>query len=468
MHYVLVRTRLLFNLCRVAVLGRQKNFTSGSVSRAAFLLALPAMLELLLESLFVAVDLLYVSRLGNNAITIAGMVGSVILIIYAVPVGLNTAATSLVARRVGEKNFEQAGSTAIQAIYTGVVFSLVCSAVVLLFNNEILQSLGASASQVQQGNLYSKIRFGCVFFMTLRVLMNGILRGAGEAAMAMRTLLLLFAVNALAGAVLIFGWGPVPAFGLTGAAMANGISNVVAVSYQCWYLSKQRTVLKIGKQQFVPVAATVKKIIKLSLAGTLQYLIPASSWLLMIIIVSKLGNDILTGYILADRIIISATLPAWGIANAAGVLTAQNMGAGAPERAEQSVWRTGFFNMCFLGLIALILLFCTGPIIRQFTAEPAVIKSAVLYLRCMAIAFFFFGYTMVISRSLNAAGYVHMVTLLYVFMFYIIQLPAAWLLGIYYNMGSAGVFSAILASEIVLAFTCILIFKKGKWKKVKI
>jgi Na+-driven multidrug efflux pump len=212
----------------------------------------------------------------------------------------------------------------------------------------------------------------------------------------------------------------------------------------------------------------MKKLLKLGSSGTLQYLIPASSWLLMITIVSQLGEATLTGYIIADRIIVCATLPAWGIANAAGVLTGQNLGARQPERAEQSVWKAGLFNMCFLGLISLILLLFTGPIVSQFSSEAAVVDNAILYLRCMAVAFFFFGYTMVISRSLNAAGHVHIVTLLYILMFYIIQLPLAYVLGITAGMGSKGIFGAILLSEIILAVSCILVFKKGKWKSVKL
>jgi putative MATE family efflux protein len=450
------------------MLGTEKNFTSSSVTRAAFLLSLPAMFELLIESLFVVVDLVYVSRLGDNAITIAGMIGSVILIIYAVPVGLNIAASALIARRIGEGDLETAGSTAVQSIYTGIAAALLLGGGCFLFNRTILHAIGASEQLVQEGDLYSKIRFACIIFLMLRVLMNGIFRGSGDAAMAMRTFLLAFVVNAVAGGILIFGWGPVPALGLTGAAIGNGIGNLAAVSYQLWYLRSKKTVLKLGPQQFATVPSIMQKLLKLGASGTLQYLIPASSWLLMITIVAQLGEATLTGYIIADRIIVCATLPAWGIANAAGVLTGQNLGARQPERAEQSVWKTGMFNMCFLGMISLILLMFTGPIVRQFSSEPAVVESAILYLRCMAVAFFFFGYTMVISRSLNAAGHVYIVTLLYILMFYIIQLPLAYVLGIRAGMGSKGIFGAILLSEIVLAVSCILIFKKGKWKSIKL
>jgi len=468
MNLLVVRTRSIFSLCRIAMLGKEKNFTTSSVARAAFLLSLPAMVELLIESMFVVTDLFYVSRLGDNAINVAGMIGSVILVMYAIPVGLNIAASSLIARRIGERKFQTAGLTAVHSIYMGIIVALLFSAVTVTFSKQILYAIGASAAMVKEGDLYSKIRFGCILFLILRVLMNGIFRGAGDAAMAMRTFLLAFIMNAVLGAILIFGVGPIPALGLTGAALANGIGNMIAVSYQFFYLRRKGTVMVIGRKQLIIVPGILKKLWKIGAAGTLQYLIPASSWLLMIIIVAQLGEAALTGYIIADRIIVCATLPAWGIANAAGVLTGQNLGAGQPERAEQSVWKTGMFNMCFLGIISCILLLFTGHIVRQFASEPAVQENAILYLRCMAIAFFFFGYTMVISRALNAAGYVNMVTWMYILMFYIVQLPLAYVAGIRFELGSRGIFGAILLSEIVLATCCIIIFRKGKWKHIHI
>ncbi|BAV05331.1 multi antimicrobial extrusion protein (Na(+)/drug antiporter), MATE family of MDR efflux pumps [Filimonas lacunae] len=455
-------------LCKVAVLGKERNFTTSSVSRAAFLLALPAMLELVVESLFVIVDLLYVSRLGTNAIAISGMISSVILIIYSVPVGLNIAATSLVARRTGEKQPLQAGATAIQAIYVGMAVAVVLSTLALYGNKTLLHWIGASDTLIQEGGTYARIRFGCLLFMILRVLMNGVFRGLGDAAMAMRVLLLTFSINAVLGGILIFGLGPVPALGLTGAAIGNVVGNGIAVAYQGWYLSRQRLLWHTNASWFRPDWGIMRKMGKLGIAGTLQYLIPSSSWLLMMGIVAHLGNAALTGYIIADRIIICATLPAWGIANAAGVLTGQNIGAGLLQRAEQSVWKTGLFNVCFLGVVAIGLLLFTYPIAGFFTSDADVLQNTVLYLRCMAIAFFFFGYTMVISRSLNAAGHVHMVSLLYVGMFYVIQLPLAYLWGITWGAGSRGIFGAILVSEIALAITCIFLFKKGRWKTGKL
>ncbi|KAA2245751.1 MATE family efflux transporter [Chitinophaga agrisoli] len=468
MNAVLLRARSIFNLFKSAIAGTEKDFTSGSVNRATFLLSVPSMLELAMESLFVMVDLFFVSSLGERAITIVGIVNSVIIVFHSVAMGLSIAATAIISRRVGEKKPRTAGLAAMQAIYLGITISVLFSILSITFNKNILHLAGASPALIHEGDLFSRIMFGCILLVVMRVLMNGVFRGAGNAAMAMRTLLLSNAVNAVLCAVLIFGLGPIPSFGLLGAAMATGIANLVGVTYQCWYFGKAEQMITIGKQQLMLVPAIIKRLCKLAASGTVQYLVPSSSRFLMIIVVAKLGESVLAGYIVANRIIMFTVLPAWGIANAAGVLTGQNLGARQPERAEQSVWKTGAFNMCFLGSIAILLLISGQSLVHIFTREPVVVQNAALYLRYMSIAYFFFGYTMVISRSLNAAGSVHVVTLLYVLMFYITQLPLAWLLGIHWNWGPQGIFIAILASEMVLAIACVIVFRTGRWKKVKL
>jgi len=457
-----------FSLFRSAIAGTEKDFTSGSVNRATFLLSVPSMLELSMEALFVVVDLLFVSSLGERAITIVGIVNSVIIIFHSIAMGLSIAATAVISRRVGEQRPREAGQAAVQAMYLGISIALVFSILSVWFSRNILQLAGADAALLTEGHLFSRIMFGSIVLMILRVLMNGVFRGAGNAAMAMRTLLLSNAINAVLCAVLIFGLGPAPALGLTGAAIATAVANLAGVSYQCWYFSRTESRVLIGKAQLLPAWAVIKRLFKLAASGTVQYLVPSSSRFLMIIIVSRLGESALAGYIVANRIIMFTVLPAWGIANAAGVLTGQNLGAGQPERAEQSVWKTGAFNMCFLGSIALVLLCFGESVVHLFTCETAVAQNATLYLRYMAIAYFFFGYTMVISRSLNAAGAVHLVTLLYVLMFYITQLPLAYLLGIRASWGPQGIFIAILLSELVLATACIIVFRRGAWKKIKV
>ncbi|QNK62307.1 MATE family efflux transporter [Pedobacter sp. PAMC26386] len=464
----LLRTRSILLLLKQAVQGTEKKFTTGGINRAIVLLSVPMVLELAMESLFVFVNIYFVSKLGAGAILIVGITQSITAVAYSVAMGLSIAASTIIARRIGEAKFESAGSAAIQAIYVGVTIGAAIGISLFVFSKEIMHAVGASKEMAIQGDVFSKMMLGSVFLLILRMLLNGIFRGAGDAAMAMRNLWVANLINIVLCPILIFGWGFIPALGLTGAALATLIARVIGVIYQFWYLIQGRAILIIGRAQFAFVPATVKSILRLGFAGTFQYLIPSSSWLVMTKIITHFGADAFAGYIIAQRVASVATMPAWGIGNAAGVLTGQNMGANQPERAEQTVWRAGTFNMCFLCLVALFWLFFARDVIGIFTSVPGILDSGVLYIRYLSIAYILLGYTMVISRALNAAGNVRQLTWLYVLMFYITQLPLAWFLGITMDWGTQGVFVAILTSELVLATACIIIFKKGDWKKTKV
>lgn len=321
---------------------------------------------------------------------------------------------------------------------------------------------------MEYGQTYTNIMFAGAGLVIMRIILNGIFRGAGDAFRAMRALVMANLINMALCALLIFGLGPIPAFGIVGAGMAMVVANAFVVAYQFWHLLKTNKRLLIKRRQWRLAPSIIKNVIRLAAAGTLQFLIPSSSRFLMIVVVAKLGESTLAGYILANRLIMFTVLPAWGIANAAGVLTGQNLGAKQPERAVESVWKTGIVNMCYLGAMALILFFGGRSLALLFTSDPAVLANTSLYLRYMAVAYFFFGYTMVISRALNASGAVNTVTLLNVLMFYVVQLPLAYLLAIGLNWGPTGIFTAIMISEMVLATACLIVFKIGKWKKINI
>jgi putative MATE family efflux protein len=458
----------VIDLLKLAISGKEKRFTSGSINKAIVLLAVPMVLELVMESLFVCANLFFVSRLGSNAISIAGTTESVITFAYSVAIGLSVSASSIISRRIGEQKPKTAGLTAMQVIYTGLAVSLVISIVSTVFYREILHWMGLSESLINEGALFSQIMFGSTLFIIMRIAINGIFRGSGDAALAMRTLWLSNGINIVLCPVLIFGCGPVPAFGLTGAALATAIARIAGVAYQSWHLLQGKTIITIGKKQMLLVPAIIKKIVTQATGGTLQYMIPASSWMFMIKIVSHFGANALAGYIIAQRVASVATMPAWGIGNAAGVLTGQNLGAKQPERAVQTVWKAGSVNMGFLILVAVFWLFAARPIVSLFSDVPEVISYSIMYIQFISMAYILLGYTMVISRSLNAAGDIKQVSLLYILMFYITQLPLAWLLGIVLDWGPKGIFIAILVSELVLAIACITVFKKGKWKQIKV
>lgn len=462
------RLLYFFHLLKLAISGTEKKFTTGGINRAIVLLAVPMVLELVMESLFVCANLFFISQLGPDAISIAGTTESVITFAFSVAIGLSVAASTTIARRVGEKKFFKAGVTAVQVIGTGVTVSLLIAIVTSIFYRPILHWVGMPVALIDEGALFAQLMFGSSFFLILRISVNGIFRGAGDAAMAMRTLWLSNALNILLCPLLIFGWGPFPALGLLGAGWATAIARIAGVLYQAWYLARGRTIFRITARHLMLAPSILKRIGKLASGATLQYMIPASSWVLMIKIVSQFGSHALAGYIIAQRVASVATMPAWGIGNAAGVLTGQNLGAGQSDRAEQSVWKAGYINTGFLCLVAVCWFFFADPVVRLFSSVPEVVDYSILYLHFISLAYILLGFTMVISRSLNAAGDVRGVMLLYILMFYITQLPLAWLLGVFLNWGPQGIFVAILTSEIVLAVACIIVFKRGRWKTIKV
>lgn len=468
MKALLLKTHSLFSLVGRSLSGKESNFTSGSINRAIILLSVPMVAELLMESLFVCSNLFFVSRLGNSAISIAGATTSFITFCYSVAVGLGIAASAMIARRVGEKKFKAAGSTSMQVIYAATPIALAISLICFIWAPDILSIMGLSPAMIAQGTTYAKVMFISSGFLILRIVINGIFRGAGAASTAMRILWLSNAINIVLCPLFIFGWGPVPAYGLLGVGIATVIARIIGVCYQAWYLISGNTVLKIRRAQLIFHLEIFKRVLKLGFGGTVQFIIPASSWVLMIKIISYFGDNALAGYILAQRVTAVATIPAWGIGNAAGILTGQNLGAKQPDRAEKSVWRAGMINMAFLSIIGVCWIFLATPVVKIFSNTPEVIGNSTMYIHFISMAYILLGYTMVISRAMNAAGEVKTVTWLHILMFYVVQIPLAYLLGITLNLGPNGIFAAIMISEIVLATACILVFRKGKWKNTKV
>jgi len=451
-----------------ALKGKEKSFTSGSINRAIVMLSVPTVLEMVMESLFTFFDLYFVSKIGAGAIAINGTTAAVITFAFSVAIGLSIAGTTLVSRRIGEKKFKKAGATAMQIIYLGFAISLLTSIFCIVFYEQILTLVGLEASLIEEAEIFAKIMFASIVFIVLRISINGILRGAGNASIAMRTLWISNIINIVLSPILIFGLFGFPKFGIVGVALGSLVARVIGVVYQAWYIIKAKTILTITKSELTFSKPIVKKVLKLSSTGAIQYMIPASSWIFMVKIVSHFGANALAGYFIARQLASIATTPAWGFGNAAGVLTGQNLGAKQYKRAEKSVWKAGFFNTCFLIAIAILWRFLAVPAVSLFTNKSIVLTNGVLYLNYITMGYVLLGYTMVISRSLNAAGDVKVVTWLYVLMFYITQIPLAYFLGVHVDWGPKGIFSAILISEFVLAIACILVFKKGKWKYIKV
>ncbi|UTX49501.1 MATE family efflux transporter [Chryseobacterium sp. MA9] len=450
-----------------AIAGKKVELTSGSINRSIFSLAIPMVMELVMESVFVSVNLLIIAKLGDKVLGLVGITDNYINFAYAIAVGLGIAAATLTARRAGEKDKEGMGRTAQYIILLALFFAVLISGISCFFASEIVDFLGINANTVTEGVSFSRLVFLSIGLVILRLSVNGLFRGAGDADIAMKSLWICHISNIIFAVILVFGLGFIPAFGLMGLAYATVLSRLLGVLYQAFVLMSGKTSIsiRVPLQLDVPL---LQKILKIAFGGLVQYIIPTSSWLIMVKIISTFGTTALAGYIIAQRIASVATMPAWGIGNAAGVLTGQNLGAGEPERAEKTVWRAGTINMTYLVLVALFWQIAAEYVVKFFTTEPEVARYAVQYIHVVSMAYLLLGFTMVISRALNAAGNILQVTLLYLVMFYVIQLPLAYLLGVRFQWELRGIFTAIVSSEIVLAVLFLMIFKNGKWKTIKI
>jgi putative MATE family efflux protein len=453
---------------KTAVKGEEKNFTSGSINKAIFMLAVPMILEMVMESLFAVVDVFFVSRLGENAVATVGLTESVLTLIYAIAIGISMAATAMIARRVGEKKIKEATEAAGQSLVLALIISAVISLAGIVFAEDVLRLMGGSESLIEQGQGYTRLMLGSNLTIMFLFLNNAIFRGAGDASIAMRSLWIANILNILLDPLFIFGWGPVPAFGVTGAAIATTIGRGCGVIYQFAVLFSGKSVISIQWSALKLRLDMIWQIMKVSFGGMGQFLISSASWVFLIRIISEFGSDALAGYTVAIRVIIFTILPSLGLANAAATLVGQNLGAGYPDRAEKSVWRAAFYNMLFLTSVSVVLFVFAEYIIAIFSDKEAVIQYGKECLRYICVGYVFAAYGMVISQSFNGAGDTRTPTFINLFSEWILQIPLAYLLAVTLGLGPAGVFISMAVSFSVLALISIVLFRKGTWKMVKI
>lgn len=462
------RTGTFFKLLMEAIAGKEREYTSGSIDKAIFLLAVPMVLEMVMESTFALFDIFFVGKLGKAAVASVGLTESVLTIVYSVAMGLSMASTAMVARRTGEKDAEGAAHSAMQAIYLMLGISLMVSIAGIFFSKNILQLMGASPDVVSTGHVYTSIMLGSNMVIMLLFLINGIFRGAGNAAIAMRSLILANVLNIILCPALIYGWGPIPALGLEGAAIGTTIGRGVGVLYQLWHLFIKKSGIHIAAKHIGFDLGIVKKLLAIAAGGAAQFLIGSASWIFLVRIISNFGEEALAGYTIAIRIVVFTILPAWGMANAGATLVGQNLGAKQPERAERSVWRAAFFNMLFLGTVSVIYFFTAPYLMHFFTQDPLVTQYGAQCLRLVTIGYIFYAYGMVVSQAFNGAGDTRTPTLINLFGFWCFQIPLAYLLAMVFDWGPSGVFIAISVAESMIAIASIIIFRKGRWKNVKV
>ena len=447
-----------------AVSGTEQDFTEGKLSRAILLLSIPAVLEMVMESIFVIVDIYFVSKLGANAVATVGITESMVTIIYAIAIGLGTATTSMVSRRIGEKNHDAASVAAFQAILTGMIVSICIGLPGAFFAKRLLGFMGASKPIIDSMSGYTTIMLGGNMVIMMLFIINAIFRSAGDAAVAMKVLWIGNIINIILDPCLIFGLGPFPHLGVTGAAFATNIGRGTAVIIQFYLLFNGKKRIKLMANHLKVNFRIMTKLLKLSFGSIGQNLIGTSSWIVLVRIISLFGSEVVAGYTIAMRIIGFTLLPSWGISNAASTLVGQNLGAKKPDRAERSVWITGWANMILLGIIGLILVLFPETFIRFFIDDENVVKSGILGLRIVSIGFIAYGLGMVLVNSFNGAGDTSTPLKINIFAFWLIEIPLAWLLAIKAGFNEEGVFIAIVVAESLMTVIALIVFRRGKWK----
>lgn len=458
------RWRDALRLLRQSMSGAEQDYTSGGIGRAVLLLAIPMMLEMAMESVFAVVDIFFVASLGPNAVAAVGLTEAVLTLLYAVAVGLSMAVTALVARRIGAGNSDAAAIVAGQTIWLGVATAVVVAAVGIAFADDLLRLMGATPEVIATGTGYTTLMLGGSITILLLFLLNAVLRGAGNAALAMRVLWLANGINIVLCPCFIYGVGPFPELGVTGAAVATNIGRGVGVLCALYYLTGGRGRVALGLSHLRVVLPVLSSLLRVSAGGVMQFLIATSSYIVLMRVVSEYGSAAIAGYTIGIRIIMFTFLPSWGLSNAAATLVGQNLGAGRPDRAERSVWVTAKYNVLFLVSIAIVFIALADRIVGIFTADPEVLSYGAACLTIISYGYGFYAVGLIVVQAFNGAGDTSTPTWMNLLCFWLLQLPLAYALAKWLALGPHGVFWAAAIAESTLAVVAFLVFRRGAWK----
>jgi len=451
-----------------AIKGTHQDFTQTSISRAVFLLAIPMVLEMLMESLFALVDVFWVTRLGANAIAAVGLTESMLTLVFSIALGVSLPTTAMVARRTGEKDSEGAATAAAQSIFLGIGIALLTGLPAMLFAHQLLSLMGADQLLIAGGHRYTEIVFGGTAVVMLLFLNNAIFRGAGDASVAMRVLWFSNLINLLLDPCLIFGVGPFPRLGVTGAAVATLIGRSSGVAYQFWMLTNGSSRVRLRARHLRLVPAVIKSLIRVSATGVLQFLIAHTSWLVLVRIISTFGSLAVAGYTIGIRIFMFIVLPSWGMSGAAATMVGQNLGAKKPGRAERAVYVTAGYNAIYLAAMAAALIFAPHLVVSFFSTDPIVSKYAADCLRIIGYGNLTYALGMVMVQAFNGAGDTVRPTLINIVSFWLCEIPLAWFLANRTSMGVNGVFTAIPIANTVMTVISLIVFTRGSWKRRRI
>ena len=451
---------------REAISGTDADYTSIPMRRAIVLLAIPMVLELLMESTFALADIYFVGKLGSTAVATVGLTESFLFIVYSVAMGLATSVTAIVARRIGEKHQDEAATTAVQAIIAATAISVPFAVAGLLYAPELLSMMGANSQVLATGPGYTRWMLGGNVVVMLLFVINAIFRGAGDAAIAMRVLWIANAINIVLDPLLIFGWGPLPAYGVEGAAMATNIGRGCGVLVQLWVLFRGGKHLRVEFGHVTVNARAMVSILRTSLGGIGQMLVAMTAWIFLLRILAEVGTNAVSASTITIRIMMFTLMPAWGMSNAAATLVGQNLGANNPQRAEQAVWRTGLYNMVYLTVVSAVFFMFNEQLIGNFTTDPQVVAIGAEWLRILSYSYIVYGWWMVSVQAFNGAGDTRTPTYINIAFFWCLQIPLGYALAIHYNMSHSGVFWAAFISETSVGLFTLWLFSRGHWKKM--
>ncbi len=451
-----------------AVRGTEADYTRIPLRKAILLLSVPMILELVMESTFAVVDIYFVGRLGASAVATVGLTETYLFLLYSVAMGLSTAVTAIVARRIGEKRRDEAGVTAMQAILIGVLFSLPFAVAGIFFARDLLALMGADEWSLTHGYRYTQWMLGGNAVIMLLFVINAVFRGAGDAAIAMRVLWLANAINIVLDPILIFGFGPIPALGIEGAAIASTIGRGTGVAFQLWMLFRGSRHLRVKRAHLAWSGAVVRNILRTSRGGIGQMVVAMTSWIFLMRILADIGSEAVAGATIALRIMLFTLMPAWGMSNAAATLVGQNLGAGRTERAESAVWSIGLYNMLFMVAVSVAYFVLNERLIALFSDDATVIAIGGAWLRILSYGYFVYGWWMVSVQAFNGAGDTITPTKINLVFFWAIQIPLAYLLAITLGWQSSGVFWAVFVSEISAGLFTLWLFSRGRWKTVRV
>lgn len=451
-----------------AIRGSDADYTQIGIGKAVFLLAVPMILELIMESTFAVVDIFFVGKLGPSAVATVGLTETYLYLLYSIGMGLSMAVTAIVARRIGEKDKQNASISAVQAIFLAVLVSLPFAFAGIFFAKDLLMLMGADAWTLEHGYRYTQWMLGGNAVIMLLFIINAIFRGAGDAAIAMRVLWIANGINMILDPILIFGWGPIPELGIEGAAIATNIGRGIGVLTQLWLLFRGGKHIKVLKSHLYLHWEIISRIIRTSLGGVGQMIVAMTSWIFIMRILAEFGSQTVAGATIAMRIMMFTLMPAWGMSNAVATLVGQNLGAQKPDRAERSVWITGFWNMLFLIGVAIVYFLNSESLVGIFSDDAEVISVGGMWLRIVAYSYFVYGWWMVATQAFNGAGDTMTPTKINLVFFWLIQIPLAYVMAKVLDLGSTGVFWAIFISETSVGLFTLWLFTRGKWKKVQV